>query len=94
MFLGMFPPAEYPSTPLPLDDESRILLYTDGLTEAINAASDEMFGLDRLAAFAGRERALAPPEFADALLDRVRHFTGQALPENDDVTVVVVDVTL
>ena len=94
MFLGMFPFAAYPSTSVPLDDDSRLVLYTDGLTEAVAAASDEMFGLDRLVGFAETAKELAAPDFADALLGLVGRFTGGMSPANDDVTVIIVDVTL
>jgi phosphoserine phosphatase RsbU/P len=93
MFLGMFPSAQYPTTTVRLDDDARVVIYTDGLTEAMATGSDEMFGLDRLVGFAESAKALASPAFADALLGCVGHFTGRMSPENDDVTVVVVDVT-
>lgn len=69
-----------------------LLLYTDGVTEAMNTRSDE-YGDERLIAFArsiARTRATAR-EVVDALLRDVRTFAGRAA-QHDDITVVAVRV--
>ena len=69
-----------------------MLLYTDGITEAVDQA-EEMYGEERLAA---RLAALAPGATAQAVLDGLvvdldRFRGGQ--PPGDDVTAVVIRCT-
>jgi len=68
----------------------RLLLYTDGVTEAMNVRGDE-YGDDRLIAFT-RSVARTPAtslEIVNALLADVRSFAGRA-QQHDDITVVAV----
>jgi phosphoserine phosphatase RsbU/P len=51
--LGMFPDARFPSRHIFLDPGDSLLMYTDGVTEARNAA-DEEYGVDRLKLIAAR----------------------------------------
>jgi len=60
----------------------------DGVTEAMNAASDE-FGDERLLAAIQQCRTKAPQEILDALFADVRAFCGEAT-QSDDVTIVMV----
>jgi len=64
-----------------------LLLYTDGLTEARNAAS-EMFGESKLAAAVGRHRKSTAAEMISFLLGEVNAFVGDA-PQADDIALVV-----
>ncbi|MGB5035602.1 MAG: SpoIIE family protein phosphatase [Blastocatellia bacterium] len=67
-----------------------LLLYTDGVTEAMNVRGDE-YGDDRLIALA-RAMARTPAtakDVVDALLKDVRSFAGRA-QQHDDITVVAV----
>ena len=70
-----------------------LLLYTDGVTEAMNGNSQE-YGEERLVERAvSIARSAAPAsEAADALLKDVRLFTGRA-PQHDDITIVAVRVS-
>jgi serine phosphatase RsbU (regulator of sigma subunit) len=82
--LGILPDATYRQATATLAQPGGLLLYTDGLTEAQNAAG-EMFGNDRLAEWV---RARAPlPATADELRDELAaelcRFRGAA-PLRDD----------
>ena len=67
-----------------------LLLYTDGVTEAMNLEEEE-FGTERLAAFLRQSANLSPAELVRELRTRLRDFTnGQPLA--DDTTVVVCKV--
>jgi sigma-B regulation protein RsbU (phosphoserine phosphatase) len=91
--LGRFASARFQAESLALAPGDRLVLYTDGLTEALDA-TDEMFGEARLEAFVRGHAHLAVEPFCDALLDELRRFTagrGQLALE-DDLTLVVVDV--
>ncbi|WP_095880201.1 GAF domain-containing SpoIIE family protein phosphatase [Fibrobacter sp. UWS1] len=64
-----------------------VLLYTDGVTEAVNDKR-EMFGLSRLQAFVEKYHGLSSEEIRIALLDELKNFAhGAALA--DDITVLV-----
>lgn len=91
MFIGMFPTATYASATVPIEDGARLLLYTDGVTEAADPATDDLFGLDRLLAFARAGRHRPARAFADALLAEVTAFARRDPLQHDAVTVVVVD---
>ncbi len=81
LFLGMFEDAAYRAHVLDLDRGDRLYLYTDGVTEAMNAKM-EQFGEARLV----ETLAESGP---DAVADAVRRFVGDA-EQSDDLT----DMTL
>lgn len=87
LLMGAFAEAEYTQLERPLDPGDRLLLYTDGVMEAANAA-DEEFGLDRLEALLAETAALDLPAQADAILARLAAWRG-TVAQGDDVTLVL-----
>jgi sigma-B regulation protein RsbU (phosphoserine phosphatase) len=89
--LTLMPQASYATTDLAFDPGDRLLLFTDGLIEAVRPGSDDFFGdaeLDRAIA------ALGPhADAAQAVLDAHRQWIGAGTPLADDVTLVVVEAT-
>ncbi|MGE4545634.1 MAG: PP2C family protein-serine/threonine phosphatase [Pedobacter sp.] len=86
--LGYFPDPEIATASISLQEEDRLLLYTDGIIEATNK-DGEFFGEERL------ERMLLQSEqnnleFLDKLFRTLTKFTGKDSPE-DDCTAIVVD---
>lgn len=73
---------------LKLKKDDMLVIYTDGITEAMNTRS-EQYGNDRLIEFIKLNSHLTPEEFAQALDQDLAKFTGNA-PQNDDITLVVV----
>ena len=74
----------------PLEPGETWLLYTDGVSEAMNAESD-MFGEERLMRLL-EDNAFAPPaELQQTVEDAVLRFTG-AETQTDDLTMVLVRV--
>lgn len=73
---------------LKLKKDDMLVIYTDGITEAMNIRS-EQYGNDRLIEFIKKNAQLTPEEFAQALDQDLAQFTGNAL-QNDDITLVVV----
>jgi sigma-B regulation protein RsbU (phosphoserine phosphatase) len=62
-------------------------MFSDGVTEAMNAAGDE-FGEQRLIDCIEAHRSDKPAELLDAILAAVRDFAADAV-QNDDVTALV-----
>ena len=87
--LGFVPSPGYESRRIELEPGDCILLYTDGITEAMDG-NEEMFGDERLASLLAQ---LAPGRSARAIVDGILHeldrFRGgrQGL---DDVTIVAI----
>jgi len=64
------------------------LLYTDGVTEAMNAEREE-YGEERLADALKRASGLEPSSILEAIVADLGAFTGQ-LPQEDDISMLVV----
>jgi sigma-B regulation protein RsbU (phosphoserine phosphatase) len=82
--LGMFPSASWREEVLPLAKGDLLCVYSDGITEALDAA-DEEFGLDRLS----RLLDSAPPaEICRRVFDAVGAFAAD-VPQYDDQTLLL-----
>ncbi len=86
--LGLFQHASFEEETLTLQPGDLIVLFSDGVTEAMNAA-DEEFTDDRLIACANAHRGETPQQALEALLADVHAFCAGE-PQSDDVTVVMV----
>ncbi len=71
-----------------LKKDDMLVIYTDGVTEAMNEAR-EQYGEERLISLIKRHGRLTPEEFIEKLNDDIRGFTG-GYPQNDDITVVAI----
>ncbi len=93
LMLGLFPEAVYSATEVHLCDGDRCLLYTDGVVEASNAASEE-FGKARLEQFLEKHTDLPADRFAGVFLDELSRWSGHSngRRQEDDVTLVVLDL--
>jgi sigma-B regulation protein RsbU (phosphoserine phosphatase) len=67
-----------------------ILLYTDGVTEALNGEGEE-FGEQRLLAAARQHSQLSLPESLSAIADQARKFSPDE--QADDITLIVAKCT-
>jgi phosphoserine phosphatase RsbU/P len=65
-----------------------IVLYTDGISEAVNE-NQELFGDERLQEFVAQRHALSAEEMKIQILEVVRHHQQNA-PQADDMTLVIV----
>jgi sigma-B regulation protein RsbU (phosphoserine phosphatase) len=90
LFLGFMPSATYTTATVLIGSGARLIVYSDGVTET-PAPDDDLFGVERLSAFAARERAQPPDSFADALMTALQRFADRVVLPHDDVTLVVVD---
>ena len=84
--LGVLSDADYEQAQVAAAPGDRIVLFTDGLTEARNAA-DEEFGEERLLAAAIAHRACSAPALEARLAESVAAFTAGRL--QDDATLIV-----
>ena len=87
--LGVFPDATYDQAALSLDPGDRLLLYTDGITEARGRDDDE-FGEERLSAALKRHRDLDAANLHAALMKEITGFASSGF--QDDATLLVVEV--
>jgi serine phosphatase RsbU (regulator of sigma subunit)/anti-sigma regulatory factor (Ser/Thr protein kinase)/transposase len=76
------------SESIKLKQSDMLVIYTDGITEAMNKDS-ELFGEERLLKTIKKYGQLPPQEFARKLDEEVASFTGGE-PQNDDITLVAV----
>jgi sigma-B regulation protein RsbU (phosphoserine phosphatase) len=88
--LGVFPEWAYEQATVPLASGDRLVLFTDGVTEAANAR-DEEFGEERLAQLTSALRDRGAHELKNRILQTVASFTGGRA--QDDATLVVVAVS-
>ena len=84
--LGVMPGMVFQEQETRLGYDDTLFLYTDGLTEAENASS-EQFGEERMEAFLGTKRNAQA--LLDAMQEAVDCFVSDA-PQSDDLTVLVI----
>lgn len=85
--LGVFPDWRYEDATIEMKTGDRLLLFTDGITEASDASGQE-FEETRIAAFAQGNRTLSASELNSRLLAEVTSFCGAQF--QDDATLVVI----
>jgi serine phosphatase RsbU (regulator of sigma subunit) len=87
MPLGLMPGMSYEQKEIVLEPKDIALLYSDGLVEAHDPTTGEMFGFPRLRALiaehAAEERALE-----EALLEELHSFVGEGWEQEDDITLL------
>ena len=91
LVLGQFPEATYNAVQVPTNPGDRLVLYTDGIPEALNA-ENEQCGIDRFKEFVKFHHDLAASQFADKLLDELWRWSG-LLPghtQGDDITLLTI----
>jgi sigma-B regulation protein RsbU (phosphoserine phosphatase) len=75
---------------IPLDVGDVIVLYTDGITEAMNPASD-LFGEARLSRIVEEHGHLESGELRERILREIEAFVGSA-DQHDDMTMILIKV--
>jgi sigma-B regulation protein RsbU (phosphoserine phosphatase) len=87
--LGVFPSWNYQDCSVDLKSGDRLLLFTDGITEAEDKQGEE-FGVERVAAFGKAHALSSAAELNDQLLAQVSDFCGAQF--QDDATLMVLAV--
>jgi sigma-B regulation protein RsbU (phosphoserine phosphatase) len=85
--VGLLPEASYEGASVEVKPGDLLLLFTDGMSEAMNVA-DEEWGEERLLCVLKNSSAAKPASIASALFQAADKFTGSA-PQHDDMTVVI-----
>jgi sigma-B regulation protein RsbU (phosphoserine phosphatase) len=86
--VGLFTSSEYTVKEVRLGPGEALLLYTDGLSEARNRASEE-YGVERLGRLLAARRDLPPKDLVAACLADVASFRSGA-PRADDLTLLAI----
>jgi len=76
---------------VPLERDDCLVLYTDGVTEAIDTEGDE-FGVERMIESVRASAMNGAPAIVTRLIDDVRNFVGSQ-PQNDDITLIAIRKT-
>ncbi|MDQ6625473.1 MAG: SpoIIE family protein phosphatase [Verrucomicrobiota bacterium] len=74
-----------------LEKDDCLILYTDGITEALDAAGDE-YGLERTTQSIRASAPEGAPAVIKRLIDDLRTFVD-ATPQNDDITLIAIRKT-
>ena len=85
--LGVAPDIKFPSRTVKLEPGDTIVLYTDGVTEAMNG-DGEQFGVDRIQEVFVANPPTDSEQATYALFEAVREFVGDT-PQSDDITCLV-----
>jgi sigma-B regulation protein RsbU (phosphoserine phosphatase) len=88
--VGLMEDGQYQEKTIQLQLGDRILLYTDGLTGALNARG-EILGRKRLVELVKTHTEEDIESFLDALADEIMLFSGDA-PQPDDIAVMVMEL--
>jgi sigma-B regulation protein RsbU (phosphoserine phosphatase) len=76
---------------VPLERDDCLVLYTDGVTEAIDTEGDE-FGVERMIQSVRASAMSGAPAIVTRLIDDLRNFVGSQ-PQNDDITLIAIRKT-
>jgi phosphoserine phosphatase RsbU/P len=87
LVLGVMPGIAYPDHSIQLRAGDRLVLYTDGVTEAFNPA-DEAYGAERLIAEVLAHGDGTAAALVERICSSVTSFAGSA-PQSDDITLTV-----
>ena len=85
--LGVMPGLDYQEDSATLNPGDTLILYTDGVSEAMNASGEE-FGVERLQQIFANQPPTSARMTIEAIMQAVSDFAGDT-PQSDDVTCLV-----
>jgi sigma-B regulation protein RsbU (phosphoserine phosphatase) len=91
LLIGVLPNSDFPVYEIPLNSGDRFLLYTDGVVEPENAGGDA-FGDHKLEEVIRENQSRSPSELSDQLLSEIRRWQPASVTQQDDITLVIIDV--
>ena len=84
--VGVMPDMEYTLFTDTLKEQETCLIFTDGVTEAMNSAK-ELYGEARLQDFLAAHRGASPRELLTLIFSELVRFRGEE-PQSDDITML------
>ncbi len=87
--LGILPNAEQPQVSVQLECGDVLIMYTDGVTDALDKSGEDEFGASRLTEVIQDHAEKTAQELTNEILRAVQEFVNGA-PQFDDLTLVVV----
>ncbi|HEX2665325.1 MAG TPA: PP2C family protein-serine/threonine phosphatase [Candidatus Acidoferrum sp.] len=91
LLFGIVPDPDYPVCDLSIHTGDRFLLCTDGVIEPQNARGDS-FGDKKLEEVVRNNQSRPASELSDQLLSEIRLWRPASLAQQDDITLIVIDV--
>jgi sigma-B regulation protein RsbU (phosphoserine phosphatase) len=92
LVFGVTPQPDYPVRDISICPGDRFLLYTDGVIEPENAKG-KAFGDSKLEQVILDTQMHSPSDLADRLLTEIRSWQPASMNQQDDITLVVIDVS-
>jgi serine phosphatase RsbU (regulator of sigma subunit) len=89
--LGILEEADYQETTLQLAPGDKVILYTDGIVEAMNK-EEEIFGFERLLEVVQGAQSMSSEFLLREILGHVNEF-ADGVDQHDDLTVIAISVT-
>jgi phosphoserine phosphatase RsbU/P len=89
--LGMVQDCAYPVATMAIHAGERFLLYTDGVIDVENGRG-EFFGDSKLEEVVRDNQSRSPDQLSDELLSQANRWRPSSTPQQDDITLVVIDV--
>jgi sigma-B regulation protein RsbU (phosphoserine phosphatase) len=91
LLFGVMTEADYPVCEMAINPGDRFLLYTDGVTEPENASGDS-FDDYKFEQVIRKNTSRPQSELVDQLLSELRHWQPASKAQQDDITLIVIDV--
>lgn len=88
VILGCMESSSFDEDKVPFGEGDVLLIYSDGITEAIND-QDQEFGESRLSAVVKKGRDRSAKELVEMIISSVEQHTGD-FPQSDDMTLLVI----
>ena len=82
--LGVLPGFDFVESSMTLNPGDTLVLYTDGVTEAMNETGEE-YGMERLIEVLSAASSRQAEDISNAIFESIREFAGDA-PQSDDIT--------
>jgi phosphoserine phosphatase RsbU/P len=91
LLFGVMTETDYPVCEMTITPGDRFLLYTDGVTEPENASGDS-FDDYKLEQVVRKNTSRSQSELVDQLLYEIRQWQPDSMVQQDDITLIVIDV--
>lgn len=88
LILGILEDSDYQKGVVDLEPGNVLLLYSDGITEAMNSGSD-MYGIDRAVELISNHMNLSAQKLSELILNDVQNHANGAI-QSDDITLMII----